>query len=93
MNIYTNVIIWKHVPPIFAENLKEMNSKWILMTMAVAGSTVWMAQPVWGQELAKERADLYFQEGKLNFETKNKAFRMKNGLPNSTWISPTMKWR
>lgn len=47
------------------------------MTMAVAGSTVWMAQPVWGQELAKERADLYFQEGKLNFETKNKAFRMK----------------
>lgn len=30
------------------------------MTMAVAGSTVWMAQPVWGQELAKERADLYF---------------------------------
>ncbi len=120
------------------------------MTMAVAGSTVWMAQPVWGQELAKERADLYFQEGKLNFETKNKAFRMKldnriytdlsfylptvsvdglsskpnkdmeeddgkfrfdngvsirrpvlrlrrsymrNGLPNSTWISPTMKWR
>lgn len=35
------------------------------MTMAVAGSTVWMAQPVWGQELAKERADLYFQEGKV----------------------------
>ena len=26
------------------------------MTMAVAGSTVWMAQPVWGQELAKELA-------------------------------------
>lgn len=47
----------------FAENLKEMNSKWILMTMAVAGSTVWMAQPVWGQELAKERADLYFKKG------------------------------
>lgn len=35
------------------------------MTMAVAGSTVWMAQPVWGQELAKERADLYFHEGKV----------------------------
>lgn len=35
------------------------------MTMAVAGSTVWMAQPVWGQELAKERADLYFHTMKV----------------------------
>ena len=61
----------------FAGKLRVMRTRLIIVPLLAAMGTGAFAQTDARGEAVRERADIYFEEGKLNFATKNNKFRLK----------------